>query len=1030
MSKRVTVSARSSRAALALLVVGLAMLPALLAAPAAGAATIIEVTTLADPGAGECEATGECSLREALERVASGKVGGDVEVVIQPQGVIELDGNELEVKGGTGLESIAIVGPGVAQLSVDAGGESRVFRASAVDLKVSGLTIEGGHVDDAAIDGTGGAGIYSEDGSIVLEDVRVTGNEVESFRDGGGIAVEEEAQLEVVDSRIDHNVSGHYGGGLFTDSFAPVMIRGSEIDHNEAGRGGGGINSRAEQLTVAESSISWNTAGEAGGGLYAQLAGVLERSTVNGNAAAESDGGGGLAMDSEFDTFSVVTSTIAGNSGGGIRLQGGEVAVENSTVAANTTETREGAGVEGNDFRIRNSILAGNTQAGGEADCSAEVASEGGNILGAAASASGCEWQPGTGDAFETDPQLAPLAQNGGPTFTMAPSSRESPAINHGVTAPPLDQRGLPRPVPENLFDVGAVEVQAPRNLPGHRPAIAAPSEAVVGDTISCEAGEWDTDTVTDAGFALTWMVGNEVIDSGETHVLTNADAGRPIECEVAVDNGATTTVARSQPFELEPAVAELSPTPLDLGSRRVGSGPGNAVTLTVSNDGGADLEIDAVSSDDEAQFPLDASACLEEPVAPGNSCAVQVSFAPAAAGPLGAQVTVESNAPPASVEASGTGTEPEFAAAPTSFDFGGRAVATGPSAPASFTVSNVGTASMTIGTVQLAGTDADQFQLSADACSGATLEPGEHCELSASFSPAKTGALSAAIEVPGEAPGTIALAGTGTEARISLSPSAHDFGAVELGATASASQTFIVLNTGTASAELGKATIAGAGAESFAIAAASDGCSQSSLAPGASCTLAVSFAPSATGALTATLQLPSSGAEAHATLSGTGTTPPEPPGPPSPPGPSTPPPLELAPVALPAAAPPETVLLTGHGLHRVLDGGRIEVALRCESAQSACRIRLQLLRGGHLVGRWQGRLTAGSKRAVPLVLTRRGREELLSRSPLRATLRIATVGGPADSARLTYSEKRPIRPTSSSGKNSSEDLNGSPVSG
>ncbi|HYC81654.1 MAG TPA: right-handed parallel beta-helix repeat-containing protein, partial [Solirubrobacterales bacterium] len=503
MSSRGTVWGRAPGRALVLLAVGLTAL-ALGAAPA-GAASIIEVTTLADPGAGECEASGECSLREALERVASGEVGGEVEVVIEPQGTIALAGEELEVKGGGGLESIAIVGPGAAQLSVDAGGESRVFRSLGVALKVSGLTIEGGHVDDAAIDGTGGAGIYSEDGSVVLEDVRVTGNEVESFRDGGGVAIEEEAQLEVIDSRIDHNLSGHYGGGLFTDSFAPVTIRGSEIDHNEAGRGGGGIDARGEALTVTESSISWNTAGEAGGGIYAQLTGLLETSTVNGNAAAEGSGGGGLAMDSEFDSFSVISSTIAGNSGGGVRVQSGEVTVASATVAVNTTETREGAGIEGNDFRVRDSILAGNTRAGSEADCAAKVASEGGNILGSAAAASGCEWQPASGDAFETDPQLAPLTLNGGPTYTMAPASRESPAINHGAEAPSLDQRGLPRPVPEDLFDVGAVEVQAPRNLPGHEPAISGTGGAVVGDTLSCEAGEWDTDTVTDANLSFAW---------------------------------------------------------------------------------------------------------------------------------------------------------------------------------------------------------------------------------------------------------------------------------------------------------------------------------------------------------------------------------------------------------------------------------------------------------------------------------------------------------------------------------------------
>jgi CSLREA domain-containing protein len=275
MSARGTVWAKWPRRAVVSFAIGLTAMVALLAAPVAGAESIIQVTTLADPGAGECETTGECSLREALEQIASGKVSGEVRVEIEPEGKIELDGNELEVAAGGGVASIAIVGPGVAKLRVDAAGDSRVFRVGEVDLEVSGLTIEGGRVDSAAIDGSGGAGLYSDDGAVTLEEVRVTGNEVESFRDGGGIAIEEEAELEVIDSRIDHNSSEHYGGGLFTDNFVPVTVTRSEIDHNQAGRGGGGIDARGEGLSAIESSIAWNTAGEAGGGLYAQAPGSL-----------------------------------------------------------------------------------------------------------------------------------------------------------------------------------------------------------------------------------------------------------------------------------------------------------------------------------------------------------------------------------------------------------------------------------------------------------------------------------------------------------------------------------------------------------------------------------------------------------------------------------------------------------------------------------------------------------------------------------------------------------------------------------
>ncbi len=56
------------------------------------------------------------------------------------------------------------------------------------------------------------------------------------------------------------------------------------------------------------------------------------------------------------------------------------------------------------------------------------------------------------------DPKLGPLADNGGPTWTMA-LLPGSPAIDAGNTslAPATDQRGLPRPV-GLAADIGAFE--------------------------------------------------------------------------------------------------------------------------------------------------------------------------------------------------------------------------------------------------------------------------------------------------------------------------------------------------------------------------------------------------------------------------------------------------------------------------------------------------------------------------------------------------------------------------------------------
>jgi hypothetical protein len=62
------------------------------------------------------------------------------------------------------------------------------------------------------------------------------------------------------------------------------------------------------------------------------------------------------------------------------------------------------------------------------------------------------------GSLNDTDPKLGPLAENGGPTLTMALLAG-SPAIDAGDTpaAPPTDQRGVPRPFGV-AADIGAYE--------------------------------------------------------------------------------------------------------------------------------------------------------------------------------------------------------------------------------------------------------------------------------------------------------------------------------------------------------------------------------------------------------------------------------------------------------------------------------------------------------------------------------------------------------------------------------------------
>ena len=78
----------------------------------------------------------------------------------------------------------------------------------------------------------------------------------------------------------------------------------------------------------------------------------------------------------------------------------------------------------------------------------------------------------------QTNPKLGPLADNGGPTLTMA-LLPGSPAIDAGDTslAPPTDQRGFPRPFGA-AADIGAFEYSARDIVPT---VASQPASAVTG---------------------------------------------------------------------------------------------------------------------------------------------------------------------------------------------------------------------------------------------------------------------------------------------------------------------------------------------------------------------------------------------------------------------------------------------------------------------------------------------------------------------------------------------------------------------
>jgi Ca2+-binding RTX toxin-like protein len=199
---------------------------------------------------------------------------------------------------------------------------------------------------------------------------------------------------------------------------------------------------------------------QTGGGIYNEGTLTISNSTISGNTAQVVGGGIGAATG-----FSIANSTISGNTakfgGGAIAdvIATGTVNISNTTIYNNFSS----AGGGGIDLitltvNIKNSILAGNKNDDGEQNFAApgngKIVSFGHNIE------SGTDAGfTSTGDLQNTNPLLAPLADNGGSTLTHA-LLQGSPAINAGDNTGVLttDQRGNPRIV-DGTVDIGAFEV-------------------------------------------------------------------------------------------------------------------------------------------------------------------------------------------------------------------------------------------------------------------------------------------------------------------------------------------------------------------------------------------------------------------------------------------------------------------------------------------------------------------------------------------------------------------------------------------
>jgi len=514
--------------------------------PAAAATFVVDDSRdLVDvaPGDGVCAtAFGTCSLRAAVME-ANRRPGYDdpADEIRLPPGLYRLtippisrsfpsaDSGALYFGQSQPLD---LFGESPATTIIEQTVADRVIRVGgAPATTIRGITVTGGNTMD------GGAGISNDLGFLTLDNVTIAGNSTYGEGCGGGLQTGYYATARLVNVTISEN-RAYCGGGLAGGGNLQMTF--TTITGNRASRGGGvywggrPYLGAADGLKITRSLISGNFAeGEfgQGGGMFLSMrgdtvpteGGVVVDTSVRGNIALRS--GGGFYQYSAFDSMRFDRVLISGNRalGGGGATVRGPATFQNSTITENDAEVGGALALQWNSVHTRygesvnhrvtllNSTLSGNRASLGsgiDTNSSAWEVFARGTILANTPPEQNCvlsgpdlvyvdsggsNLDSGTGCRFSffgdlsgVDPQLGPLADNGGPTLTHA-LLPGSPAIDAFVELPPSfaappcpssDQRLGIRPAGA-ACDIGAYESDA--NLIPDRPPVPHPFEVLRG---------------------------------------------------------------------------------------------------------------------------------------------------------------------------------------------------------------------------------------------------------------------------------------------------------------------------------------------------------------------------------------------------------------------------------------------------------------------------------------------------------------------------------------------------------------------
>jgi hypothetical protein len=266
------------------------------------------------------------------------------------------------------------------------------------------------------------------------------------------------------------------------------------------------------------------------------------------------------------------------------------------------------------------------------------------------------------------------------------------------------------------------------------------------------------------------------------------------------------------------------------------------AQTVTLNNTGTQTIHITALQTTPDFTVASNCAALV-----PGASCTLTITFTPQLAGTGIGALEIGSDASTSLdfISLFGTATASTLTFSPAELNFG--TVRVGNTSSLSTQVTNGGLASVVFNGITTTG---DYAASGTCPTPGNALAPSTSCTIQIAFAPTQSGTRSGSVRVASSVsalPLTVALTGAGSQSHLEATPASLNFGSLALGSSANLSVT--LSNTGTAPVT----NLASALAGDYAVTVP---CPVTTLAPGAACTLTLTFKPTTLGTQTGSLTI------------------------------------------------------------------------------------------------------------------------------------------------------------------------------